>query len=190
MIVADTGKLAAFELDPAFPGDLARKVRLIALDVDGILTDGGLYYDASGLTMKRFDCQDGVAVKLAQQAGLVVVIITGMESAAVEQRVRVLGIEEFHSGIFDKASVMQSLLDKYGLTWDEAAYAGDDWLDLPVLRRVGLSMTVCDAQPEVRGLVHYVSRRGGGRGAVRELVRHILAAQGKLAELLDGWASK
>ena len=190
MLTPDTDKLASFELDPAFPHELAKNIRIIALDVDGILTDGGLYYDASGLTIKRFDCQDGVAVKLAQKAGLQVAIITGMESAAVERRACTLGIEECHSGIYDKVATMRGLLEKYDLSWEQAAYAGDDWLDIPVLRRVGLAMTVCDAQPEVRKLAHYVSRRGGGRGGVRELVRHILAAQGKLEELLREWASK
>lgn len=181
--------LAALELDPSFPYAKAEKVKFLAFDVDGILTDGGLYYDASGLCMKRFDVQDGVAFKLAQNVGIVMALITGMESSAVEQRARALGIEECHSGIFDKVAVMEELRKKHSLEWNEIAYTGDDWLDIPLLRRVGLAMTVADAQPEVRGLVDYVSPLGGGRGAVRQLVRHVLAAQGKLEPQLRQWAS-
>jgi 3-deoxy-D-manno-octulosonate 8-phosphate phosphatase (KDO 8-P phosphatase) len=182
--------LAAFELDPAFPYAQAAGIKLLALDVDGVLTDGGLYYNDAGMYAKRFDCQDGVAVKLAQEADIVVAVITGMESEAVLHRVKTLGIEEIYCGIFDKLKVMTALKDKYRLEWSHIAYIGDDWVDLPVLRKAGLALTVRDAQPEVRGVAHYVSRYGGGRGGVRELVRHILAAQNKLEELLLVWLEK
>ncbi|MDL2306674.1 HAD hydrolase family protein [Desulfovibrio sp. OttesenSCG-928-C06] len=182
--------LASLELDPAFPYAKAEGIRLLAFDVDGILTDGGLYYDASGLCMKRFDVQDGVAFKLAQNVGIITALITGMESSAAEKRAEALGIEEFYSGIFDKVATMEEIRKKHSLDWSEIAYTGDDWLDMPLLRRVGLSMTVADAQPEVRGMVDYVSPLGGGRGAVRQLVRHVLVAQGKLEEQLGHWASR
>jgi 3-deoxy-D-manno-octulosonate 8-phosphate phosphatase (KDO 8-P phosphatase) len=182
--------LAGFELDQTFPYAQAAGIKLLALDVDGILTDGGLYYDADGLYAKRFDCQDGVGIKLAQNADIIVAIITGMESAAVEQRAKTLGIEEIYCGIFDKLKIINLLKDKYQLEWSQISYVGDDWVDLPVLRVVGLALTVRDAQPEVRGFAHYVSRYGGGRGGVRDLVRHILAAKNKLEEQLLVWLDK
>jgi 3-deoxy-D-manno-octulosonate 8-phosphate phosphatase (KDO 8-P phosphatase) len=182
--------LANFELDPVFPYERAAGIKLLALDVDGILTDGGIYYNADGLFAKRFDCHDGVAIKLAQSANITIALISGMESAAVEQRAKVLGIEEVYCGIFDKLATITELKQKYQLEWSQIAFVGDDWVDLPVLRVVGLALTVKNAQPEVRGLVHYVSRYGGGHGALRHLLRHILAAQSKLEDLLRIWLTK
>jgi 3-deoxy-D-manno-octulosonate 8-phosphate phosphatase (KDO 8-P phosphatase) len=187
---ADAGFLAGFELDPAFPRELALKIKLLALDVDGVLTDNGLYYNDDGLYSKRFDCQDGVAVKLAQKADIQVAIITGMASEAVLRRAETLGITDVYCGAFNKVRCIRELKDKYRLEWPQIAYIGDDWVDLPVMSAVGLALAVRDAQPEVRGFAHYVSRYGGGRGAVRDLVRHILAAQDKLEELLRIWLKK
>jgi 3-deoxy-D-manno-octulosonate 8-phosphate phosphatase (KDO 8-P phosphatase) len=187
---SNAGFLAGFELDPAFPREPALPIKLLALDVDGVLTDNGLYYTADGLYAKRFDCQDGVAVKLAQKADILVAIITGMESGAVLRRAETLGITEVYCGVFDKLRSILELKDKYGLEWAQIAYIGDDWVDLPVLRAVGLALAVKNAQPEVRGCAHYVSRYAGGHGGVRDLVRHILAAQNKLEELLLVWLKK
>lgn len=180
--------LAKLELDAAFPFAKAAKIRLLALDVDGILTDNGLYYDAEGLSIKRFDCADGVGIKLLQSANIVVALITGMDAAAVARRAATLEITECYHGSLDKVASMTELMQKYGLGWEEVAYAGDDWMDLPLLRRAGLALTVSNAQPEVRALAHYVSPKEGGRGAVRQLARHILAAGGRLEALLAPWA--
>lgn len=181
-------ELARLELDAAFPFERAAGVRLLALDVDGILTDNGLYYDAEGLSIKRFDCADGVGVKLLQAADIVVALITGMDAAAVARRAATLDITECYHGSLDKVASMTELMRKYGLDWEQVAYAGDDWMDLPLLRRAGLALSVANAQPEVRSMVHYVSPREGGRGAVRQLARHILAAHGRLETLLNPWA--
>lgn len=180
--------LARLELDAAFPFAKAAKIKLLALDVDGILTDNGLYYDAEGLSIKRFDCADGVGVKLLQAADIVVALITGMDAASVARRAATLEITECYHGSLDKVASMTELMQKYGLSWEEVAYAGDDWMDLPLLRRAGLALTVANAQPEVRALVDYVSPKEGGRGAVRQLARHILAARGRLEALLTPWA--
>ncbi|MDR1125683.1 MAG: HAD hydrolase family protein [Deltaproteobacteria bacterium] len=181
-------ELAKLELDAGFPFERAADVKLLALDVDGVLTDGGLYYDAEGLCLKRFDVADGVGVKLLQTADIVVALITGMDAAAVVRRAAALEITECYHGSLDKVASMTELMHKYGLGWEQVAYAGDDWMDLPLLRRAGLALTVANAQPEVRALAHYVSPKEGGRGAVRQLARHILAARGRLEQLLTPWA--
>lgn len=185
---AELADLAKLELDPSFPVERAKGVKLLALDVDGILTDGGLYYDAEGLAVKRFDVADGVGVKLLQAAGIRVALITGMDSASVVRRAATLEITDCCHGSLDKVASMTELMQKYGLDWPQLAFAGDDWMDLPLLRRVGLALSVAGAQPEVRAMVHYVSPLQGGRGAMRQLARQILAAQGRLEELLKPWA--
>lgn len=185
---ADPRELAGLELDAAFPFERAAGIKLLALDVDGVLTDGGLYYDAGGLSLKRFNVSDGVGIKLLQAADIVVALITGMETAAVARLASTLEIAECYHGALDKVASMTELMRKYELKWEQVAYVGDDWMDLPLLRRAGLALSVADAQPEARALAHYVSLKNGGRGAVRQLARHILAARGKLETLLTPWA--
>ncbi len=168
--------------------ELAKNVRMLVLDVDGVLTDGGLYYSGEGLLAKRFNVQDGLGIKLAQAAGIIVAVITGMHSDAAEARIRALGIEEYHSGFRQKLGLMQELLEKYNLTPEQAAFLGDDWVDLGPLRLVGLPMAVANAQPEVKQVAKLITDAKGGNGAVREAVRFILGAQGRLASLLEEWA--
>lgn len=170
--------------------ELARRIRLLVLDVDGVLTDGGLYYGPDGAIVKRFNVQDGLGVKLAQAAGLMVAVITGLDSPAVERRVRELGITDYHPGHVAKVPLLQGLCDKYGLTMAEVAYLGDDWVDASPLVRVGLPMAVANAQPEVLALAAWVSTRPGGQGAVREAVRFILEARGRLEALWLEWREK
>ncbi|GAB6176631.1 HAD-IIIA family hydrolase [Desulfobaculum senezii] len=168
----------------------AKNVRVLVLDVDGVLTDGGLYYDASGHVSKRFNVQDGLGVKLAQGAGLVVAVITGLKSKAVEKRVRELGIKDYYAGHTAKIPLLQKICDTHGVTMDEVAYLGDDWVDAGPLANVGLPMAVANAQPEIHDMAVWVSECRGGNGAVRDAIRFILDAQGKLDILWAEWKQR
>jgi 3-deoxy-D-manno-octulosonate 8-phosphate phosphatase (KDO 8-P phosphatase) len=168
----------------------AARIRLLVLDVDGVLTDGGLYYGPDGAAMKRFNVQDGLGVKLAQSAGLVIAAISGLDSPAVAARMRELGIADYHAGHHAKISLVEGLCAKYGLSLDEAAFLGDDWVDAGPLGRVGLPMAVANAQPEILARAAWVSTRPGGHGAVREAIRFLLEAQGKLDGLWAEWSGR
>ena len=161
-----------------------RSVELLLLDVDGVLTDGTLYYDQDGGEIKGFNTKDGFGLHLLRQAGLEVGIITARTSAALARRARDLGITRLHQGRRDKQTVFADILQETGLRPVQTAYMGDDWLDLPILQQVGLSAAPADGVAEVRQRVHYVTSRAGGRGAVRELCDLILEARGKLDPLL------
>ncbi|MDD4952183.1 MAG: HAD hydrolase family protein [Desulfovibrionaceae bacterium] len=158
--------------------DLARKIRLLILDVDGVLTDGGLYYDQQGSVLKRFNVQDGLGVKLAQSAGLGVAVITGLNHGCVEARVRELGIKDYYPGNHKKVPFMERLRRDKDLDYSQIAYLGDDLVDMPVLRLVGLPMAVINASKEIVGMAAWVSARPGGHGAVREAIEFILHSQG------------
>ncbi|WP_022662964.1 KdsC family phosphatase [Paucidesulfovibrio longus] len=166
----------------------AAAVKLLVLDVDGVLTDGGLYYDSEGRVSKRFNVQDGLGVKVAQQAGLQIAVITGLNHGAVESRVRELGIVEYHAGHLDKVPLMRGILDRMELDWNEAAYLGDDWVDAAIMRRVGLPMAVPNARPKVLGLAAWVASVPGGHGAVREAIEFLLDCRGQLDEQWRRWA--
>jgi len=169
---------------------LARAVKLLVLDVDGVLTDGGLYYDAQGNVSKRFNVQDGLGVKLLMAAGLRVAVVTGLNNSSVAARVRELGIDEYHPGYRRKAAVVRDIAARLGVGMHEVAFLGDDWVDADALGVVGLPMAVANAQPEILALAAWTSTASGGNGAVREAVRFILAAQGKLAPLWAEWRSE
>ncbi len=158
----------------------ARDIRLIAFDVDGIMTDGGLYLSDTGDEFKRFNSLDGHGLKMLRASGVELAIITGRTSRCVELRAKNLGIAHLYQGVEDKLSTMQALLQRLQIPAAAAAYMGDDVVDLPVMRRVALSVTVPEAPQIVRDHAHYVSRRGGGRGAVREVCELIMSAQGTL----------
>lgn len=164
----------------------ARAVRLLVLDVDGVLTDGGLYYDHAGQVSKRFDVQDGLGIRLAQQAGIEVAVITGLDSEAVSSRIRRLGIIHYHAGIKNKFPVLQAICAKTGISLEQTAYIGDDWVDAEPMSRVGFPVAVANARPHILSLACLRTGRSGGRGAVREGIEYILAAQGSLERL---WAS-
>ncbi|NDV28764.1 HAD family hydrolase [Desulfovibrio sp. JC010] len=166
----------------------AEKIKLLILDVDGVLTDGGLYYDKDGNVTKRFNVQDGLGIKFAQQAGLDLAVITGLNHGAVEKRVTELGITEYYPGQKEKLPFYEKLLKDKGLTDEEVAYMGDDWIDAPVMVRVGLPMAVKNAQPEIFGISKWISSREGGHGAVREAISFILDSQGKLNDIWQEWA--
>ena len=157
-----------------------KPLRLIAFDVDGVLTDGGLYLSDSGEEFKRFNSLDGHGLKMLKASGVELAIITGRTSKCVELRARNLGISRLYQGVEDKLAAMQSLLAELKLAPEAAAFMGDDVVDLPVLRRVGLALSVPAAPQVVRDHAHYVSQREAGYGAVREVCELILAAQGTL----------
>jgi 3-deoxy-D-manno-octulosonate 8-phosphate phosphatase (KDO 8-P phosphatase) len=162
----------------------ARAVRLLLLDVDGVLTDGGLHYDDGGGEAKTFHVHDGHGLKMLQEQGIPVGIITSRESPLVARRAAELGIAHLRQGCADKRQALADLLAGLGLAADAVAYVGDDVIDLPVLGRVGLALAVADAHPEVRARAHWTTRANGGRGAVREVCDLLLAAHGRLAAAL------
>jgi len=156
-----------------------RRVRMVAMDVDGVLTDAGMYYSESGDELKKFNTRDGMGIKMLQAAGLITAFITKEKTAIVEQRGRKLAVPEVHQGADDKLAVLTRLVEKHGLTLDQVAYIGDDVNDLEALRAVGLSAAPADAMHAVLKCVHYVCAKKGGEGAVRELADLILEARGK-----------
>jgi len=161
------------------------KIRLLLLDVDGVMTDGRIIYDDRGGETKAFDVKDGHGLKLLQRAGVRVGIITGRSSEVVNIRARELGIDIVYQGAKDKLLPFQEILQTLRLAADEVAYMGDDLPDLPVLRRAGWAVAPADAVEEVKPYVHYVTRRGGGRGAVREVCELLLRESGRWDELTD-----
>lgn len=164
----------------------AAGIRLLALDVDGVLTDGQLYYDSNGNEMKAFNVRDGLGMRLLALNGIELALITARQSRMVEARAENLGIKRVYQGRLNKLEAFHDILAETGLDPDQVCYAGDDWLDLPVLRRAGLAVTVADGDPVVREEAHWVTSRPGGHGAVREICDLILAAQGLDGKALDG----
>jgi len=155
----------------------ASKVRLLLLDVDGILTDGRLYFSNSGEESKAFHSLDGHGIKMLMLAGIPVGIITGRESNIVTKRAADLGIDILYQGREDKIDVLKEIITNKGIDAHAIAYAGDDLPDLPVLQAVGLSFSVPGAHPDVKGAVNAITTRCGGEGAVREITDFILNAQ-------------
>ena len=158
--------------------DKAASVRLLLLDVDGVLTDGRIVYDADGRETKAFHVRDGHGIKLAQQAGVEVGIITGRRSAVVEHRARELGITLVRQGVYDKMAAWQDMLQEKGLLPAETAYVGDDILDVPLMRAVGFAAAVGDAETCAVEVADYVAARPGGHGAVRDVTDFLLHARG------------
>lgn len=157
----------------------AARVALMGFDVDGVLTDGTLYYSAQGDEIKAFSSLDGHGLKMLQQAGVAVAIISGRSSRALELRAANLGISELHMGIEDKRGRMAEIAARHGIDLAQTGYMGDDVVDLPVLRACGFSASVADGHDEVRARVDFVAGKSGGHGAVREVCDLILRAQGK-----------
>uniref|UniRef100_I2Q1T7 3-deoxy-D-manno-octulosonate 8-phosphate phosphatase, YrbI family n=1 Tax=Desulfovibrio sp. U5L TaxID=596152 RepID=I2Q1T7_9BACT len=168
----------------------ARDVALLVLDVDGVLTDGGLYVDAHGGIAKRFHAHDGLGIKAAQMVGLQVAVISGLDSPAVAARIKELGIGEYHPGHHHKVPILTGILARLGLSPGQAAYLGDDWVDAGPMGLVGLPMAVADAQPEITDLALWVASRPGGHGAVREAIRFLLQASGRLDAAYAWFLSK
>jgi 3-deoxy-D-manno-octulosonate 8-phosphate phosphatase (KDO 8-P phosphatase) len=160
-----------------------RKVKILILDVDGVLTDGRIVIDDAGLESKAFDVKDGHGLKILMRYGINVVLLTGRQSRVIEHRAADLGISEVHQGIWNKAEAFAEILRQRNMSPEEAACIGDDVVDIPLLRRAGFSVAVADAVPEVRRIADYVTRQGGGRGAVREVCELILKAQNRWADV-------
>lgn len=166
----------------------ARRVRLLLMDVDGVLTDGKIFFipDGSGglVESKAFHVTDGAGIALARRAGLRTGLVSRRSSPVVAARARELGIDEVHLGVPDKAPVVERIAAEAGIVLEETAYLGDDIVDLPALMRVGFPVAVANAAPEVRAHAAYVTAARGGHGAVRETVELILRAQGKWDDLI------
>jgi 3-deoxy-D-manno-octulosonate 8-phosphate phosphatase (KDO 8-P phosphatase) len=153
-------------------------VKLLALDVDGTLTDGGVYYADTGVELKRFHIQDGLGIVLAGLVGLRIAWITGRVSVVVERRARELGVADLQQGVRDKAAAVEELAARHGLPLGEVAYMGDDLNDLPALRVVGVPLAPANAVEEVRRAARIVTDRPGGGGAAREAIELLLRARG------------
>lgn len=156
----------------------AKQVRLLLLDVDGVLTDGRIIYGNAGLEVLAFHVRDGLAIKSAQACGIIVGLLSGRKSEALLRRAEELSLDEVHTGVGNKMGVYRQLLMRYRLDDPQVAYMGDDLPDLPLLRQAGLGITVADAPAEVINAAHLVTSLPGGRGAVRETVEWLLKSQG------------
>ncbi len=165
--------------------DKAARIQLVIFDVDGVLTDGRLYLGNDGNEYKAFHIRDGHGIKMLLEAGVEVAIISGRHAASVERRMVDLGIHHAYLGVQDKRAVFDSLLVRLGLTAEQAAYVGDDLIDLPVMSRAGLAIAVQDADSFVKQHAHWQTPSRGGRGAVREVCELVLEARGQLAALRD-----
>jgi 3-deoxy-D-manno-octulosonate 8-phosphate phosphatase (KDO 8-P phosphatase) len=156
--------------------DRAHGIRLLVLDVDGVLTDGRLYFNAEGEALKTFHVRDGAGIVQLRNAGIQVAIISGRNSAAVNTRMRELGVTHVYQGVSDKQQALEALLQSLQFTSNEIACIGDDTPDLPMLTMSRLAVAVADAHPKVRAAAHYITQLGGGLGAVREVCDLILQA--------------
>lgn len=173
----------------------ARRVGLIVLDVDGVLTDGGIYWtdpvDGEARGLRRFDVRDGVGLHMLDRAGITTALVSGKDSPAVRARARELGIEEVHMvHPARKVEVVRELLEARGLGWDETSCLGDDLPDLALLRRVGLPAAVADAVPEVCAVARWQASRPGGNGAVREFAETLLRSRGRWHDIVDEYLSE
>lgn len=182
----------------------AQSVKVAFFDVDGVLTDGGLYFSehgpqhttpnpgqlyAAGETLKRFSTLDGHGLKLLQKVGITPVVITGRDSLVLRARLHALGITHAHFGTEDKRPAAEQSLKSLGCDWQHTAAMGDDWPDLPVMRRAALSCAPANAHVEVKAVAHYVTEATGGHGAARELCDLLLVASGRYAGLLAAYAA-
>lgn len=160
-----------------------KEIKLLILDVDGVMTDGRIIMDNAGRELKNFDVRDGHGIKMIQRYGIKVAILTGRKSKVVEHRAKDLEIGDVYQKAFNKKEIFEKILLKHNLSDREAAYMGDDIVDIPVLKSVGFSAAVADALDIVKKQVDYVTKNRGGHGAVREVCEMILQAQGKWPEI-------
>lgn len=163
----------------------AQGIQVVFFDVDGVLTDGGLYFSEHGETLKRFSTLDGHGLKLLQRVGITPAVITGRDSKPLRLRLAALGVTQVHYGTEDKLPAAEATLKALGLDWSQAAAMGDDWPDLPVMTRCALACAPANAQAELLTMADFVTQRPGGAGAVRELCDLLLVASGRYAQLLQ-----
>jgi 3-deoxy-D-manno-octulosonate 8-phosphate phosphatase (KDO 8-P phosphatase) len=166
----------------------AQGVRVAFFDVDGVLTDGGVYQSDQGESLKRFHILDGLGLKLLQRAGITPAVITGRDSGPLRVRLQALGVAHVHYGTEDKRPAAEKTLQELGLQWHQAAAMGDDWPDLPLLRRCAFACAPSNAHAEVKAAVHHVTSAAGGHGAAREFCDLLLHAGGHYAQLLESYA--
>lgn len=163
----------------------AQSVRVAFFDVDGVLTDGGLYFNETGEFLKRFHTLDGHGLKLLQRAGITAAVISGRDSPALRRRLQALGIEHTRLGTEDKRPAAESILEELGLAWSHSAAIGDDWPDLPLLQRCAFSAAPPQAHAEVLARVHFITQAAGGMGAAREFCDLLVVASGHYVGLLN-----
>ncbi len=184
---------ASAEMNPLRPDftvaesvlDKARKIRLLILDVDGVMTSGALFFDNNGQEYKAFNSLDGHGLKMLQHSGVTVAVITGRKSTLVEHRMQDLGIAHLHQGHADKLPVFQAMQQQMGLTREQIAYAGDDVVDLPVMLSSGFAVSVANGHHLARQYADWVTPSAGGRGAVRELCELLMHAQGNYGRMMS-----
>lgn len=167
------------------PGQLARQfcsIKLLAIDVDGVLTDDCIYFGPDGLELKKFNISDGFFMKLAMASGLDIAIVSGRQSSATDSRMRDLGVKYVLQGKVEKTKLVTPLLDQLGITLDEVAFIGNEILDVSLARQVGLPIAVAGSNPELVKIARYVTRKPGGHGAVREVLESYFTGTGKRPE--------
>ncbi len=164
----------------------AQQIKLVIFDVDGVLTDGRLFFGDDGQEYKAFHSRDGLGMKMLMRSGVEVAVITARSSQVVAHRMKNLGVHRFYQGQANKVPVFQGIAEEMGLDYSEIAYVGDDIIDLPVMVQVGLAIAVSDAHPEVRSRAHWTTSQVGGRGAAREACEMIMEAQQTLKPYIEG----
>jgi 3-deoxy-D-manno-octulosonate 8-phosphate phosphatase (KDO 8-P phosphatase) len=165
-----------------------KKIKLLLLDVDGVLTDGRIIYDSRGADLKFFDVHDGMGVHVLRKAGIPTILVTAKGSRTIVPRARDMGVAEVFADVSPKTSVLAAIRKKYKVSLDELCFAGDDLVDICIMKQVGLAVAVANACPEVRQAADLITKKRGGRGAVREIVELILKTQGKWKGIIDYYA--
>ena len=168
----------------------AREIKLLLLDVDGVLTNGSITYSSAGDEIKSFHCRDGFGMNMLKKIGVTVGLITARKSLAVERRALDLSLTHVYQGARNKVKVFREVVAELGITPLQSAFVGDDWLDLPLLAKVGLAAAVGDASPEVKEIAHFVTQNRGGNGAVREVCDLIIEARGMRRALLKQYMER
>lgn len=168
----------------------AKIIKLLLLDVDGVLTDGKIVYDSGGRDMKYFDVHDGMGVHLLKRAGIPTILVTAKGSKAIRPRARDMQVDKVYQNVSPKTAVLCKILKKYNLTAEEICFAGDDFVDLCLMKKVGFPVAVFNACPEVKRCAAYITLRPGGQGAVREIAELLLKAQGKWQGLVEYYQAK
>ena len=167
----------------------AQGVRVAFFDVDGVLTDGGIYFTETGESIKRFSTLDGQGIKMLQKAGITPAVITGRDSAPLRLRLQALGVTHVRYGTEEKVPAAQEILNELKLDWSQAAYMGDDWPDLAVMKRVAFACAPINGHAEVKAVASHVTQSEGGHGAAREFCDLLLVASGKYANLLRSYVA-
>jgi len=166
-----------------------KKIKLLILDCDGVLTDGKIIYDDNKIEIRNFSAKDGLGIKLLPFAGIDIAVISGKKSATLDKRTADLGIEIVFQGIKNKLKIASEIIEKLDLNWDNVAYMGDDWNDFPVMKKVALSAVPTDVMPDFKKKADFVASRKGGDGAVREFIELILKKQGIYEKVLSDFIS-